>query len=187
MNLIISADINWGIGKNNRLLFRIIPDMRNFKEKTVGGAVIMGRKTLESLPGSRPLNDRINIVMTRNPGRLEERYQKRNSPVGAALRFCRSLDELAFCIKGLDLGPDKVWVIGGAEIILLLSPFCEEAYVTRILAVGDADCRINEPDRAEGWSLAEMGEIEEWEGLRYRFDRYKNNAAKPLPEPLVSQ
>ena len=54
MKCILSADKNWGIGKGNALLVSIPSDMKQFREKTSGNVVIMGRKTLESFPGGLP-------------------------------------------------------------------------------------------------------------------------------------
>ena len=66
MNLIAAADLNWGIGKDGGLLISLPGDMKYFKEKTSGKVVIMGRATLESLPGGKPLPNRTNIVLTTN-------------------------------------------------------------------------------------------------------------------------
>ena len=55
MNLIAAVDNNWAIGKNNQLLVRIPMDQKFFREMTTGKVVVMGRKTLESFPNSRPL------------------------------------------------------------------------------------------------------------------------------------
>lgn len=67
MKAILSADKNWGIGCQNKLLIQIPSDMKFFREKTAGRTVVMGRKTLESLPGGQPLKNRRNIVLTKNP------------------------------------------------------------------------------------------------------------------------
>ena len=67
MKAILSADRNWGIGYQNKLLVSIPSDMRFFREMTEGKVIVMGRKTLESFPGGRPLKNRTNIVLTRNP------------------------------------------------------------------------------------------------------------------------
>ena len=64
MNLIAAVDNNWAIGKNNQLLVRIPMDQKFFREMTTGKVVVMGRKTLESFPNSRPLKNRTNIVLT---------------------------------------------------------------------------------------------------------------------------
>ena len=66
MNLIVAADSNWGIGKDNKLLVSIPADMEFFRTTTTGKVVIMGRKTLESFPGGLPLKNRVNIVITGN-------------------------------------------------------------------------------------------------------------------------
>lgn len=66
MNLIAAADENWGIGKNGGLLAHISGDMKYFRETTKGKIVVMGRKTLESFPGGKPLKNRVNIVLTGN-------------------------------------------------------------------------------------------------------------------------
>ncbi len=64
MNLIAAADLNWGIGKDGNLLTHLSGDLKYFKQKTSGKVVVMGRATLESLPGGRPLPERTNIVLT---------------------------------------------------------------------------------------------------------------------------
>ena len=67
MKLIVAADRNWAIGKNNKLMWSIPADMKFFRETTQGNVVIMGRKTLESFPQSQPLAGRNNIVITKDP------------------------------------------------------------------------------------------------------------------------
>lgn len=66
MDLIVSVDENWGIGKDNQLLVRISADLKRFRKMTTDNIIIMGRKTLESFPDGKPLPNRINIVMTHN-------------------------------------------------------------------------------------------------------------------------
>ena len=63
MKLILAADRNWAIGKDGDLLCHLPGDLKYFKEKTVGKTVIMGRGTLESLPGKKPLPKRENIIL----------------------------------------------------------------------------------------------------------------------------
>ena len=65
IKLIVAVDSNYGMGYNNDLLFRIKEDLQRFRELTTGHFVVMGRKTYESLP--RPLPERTNVVVTRNP------------------------------------------------------------------------------------------------------------------------
>ena len=66
MKAILSADKNWGIGYQNKLLVSIPSDMKFFRETTTGNVVVMGRKTLESFPNGLPLKNRVNIVLTGN-------------------------------------------------------------------------------------------------------------------------
>ena len=66
MDIIVAVTSDWAIGKDGSLLYSIPDDMRFFREKTKGAAVVMGRATLESFPGGRPLKDRRNIVLTKN-------------------------------------------------------------------------------------------------------------------------
>ena len=63
MELIVAVSEDWGIGKDGNLLFSIPEDMKFFRQTTQGKTVVMGRKTLESLPGGKPLKNRQNIVL----------------------------------------------------------------------------------------------------------------------------
>lgn len=64
MNVIVAVDKNWAIGNKGQLLTAIPADQKLFREETMGKVVVMGRKTLESLPGGQPLYGRTNIVLT---------------------------------------------------------------------------------------------------------------------------
>ena len=123
MDIIVCIDKNNGIGKDGGLLFRIPEDMAYFRRMTVNKTVIMGRKTLESLPGGRPLENRRNIVLTRNRDRV---------PNGADA--VSSIDELKRAI-----GSDKAFVIGGESIYAMLLDYCERAYVTEVEDGSPAD------------------------------------------------
>ena len=65
MKLILAADENWAIGRDGGLLCHIPGDLKYFKQRTTGKTVVMGRATLESFPGGKPLPNRKNIVLTR--------------------------------------------------------------------------------------------------------------------------
>lgn len=164
MDIIVCIDKNNGIGKDGRLLFRIPEDMAYFRRMTVNKTVIMGRKTLESLPGGRPLENRRNIVLTRNKGGV---------PEGAYA--VSSIDELKAAI-----GRDEAFVIGGESIYAMLLDYCERAYVTEVEACGNADCFFQDIRSMPNWRLAEQGEEREHGGLKYRFNVYKNHSIKEL-------
>ena len=91
MNLIVAADRNWAIGKNNKLLVSIPSDMKFFRETTKGNIVVMGRKTLESFPQGQPLKNRVNIVISGNMN-----YEVKGAvvvhSVKEALEECRKYD-----------------------------------------------------------------------------------------------
>jgi dihydrofolate reductase len=98
------------------------------------------------------------------------------------VRACAGLAELAVCLAELAAPEDKVWVIGGAEIYRLLLPYCREAHVTRFMANGGADCFMIDLARAPGWVLAGRGEIQRWENLNFRFERYVQAAPRALAQ-----
>ena len=164
MKAILHADKNWGIGKNNSLMFRIPADMNFFKETTTGNIVVMGSNTLKSLPGGNPLKDRINVVLY--PG-----AEKRNDCI-----IVNSLGGLFSEIKKYD--GDKVFVIGGAMLYKTLLPYCSEVLVTKVDAVGDADVFFENLDLNNDFKLVYESEALETNGLRIRFTTYKNLALK---------
>ena len=113
MNAIAAVSAAWGIGREGDLLFRISGDLKRFRALTSGGTVIMGRKTLDSLPGGRPLPKRRNIVLTRDSAFARE-----------GVEAARSLEEVLSLTEGED--PETVWVCGGGEVYRMLLPFCPE-------------------------------------------------------------
>lgn len=161
MNLIVCVDKNWAIGKKGKLLASIRDDMEFFREKTLGGAVIMGRKTLESLPGGRPLPDRVNIVLSSNPS-----YK---APEGVIL--CRTVDEVLSAIK--DYKQDRVFSIGGGSVYKLLLPYCDTAYVTKIDFAYDADTFFPNLDKDEEWELSEKSPEHTSFDLSFFFCTYR--------------
>ena len=64
MNAIVIVDKNWAIGKNGGLLVHLPGDLKYYRQKTTGNIIVVGRKTLESFSGGKPLPDRTNIVIT---------------------------------------------------------------------------------------------------------------------------
>lgn len=164
MNLIVVVDQNWGIGKENDLLFRLPLDMKeNFVKKTTGQIVVMGRKTLESFPGQRPLKNRVNIVLTR-----DESYQKEG------VILCHTFDEAVATAQKAAKAQDKtIYVIGGGSIYAGLLPFCDTAYITKVSADGNADVFFPNLDMAEDWECINHGEELIDNGYRIRFCTYK--------------
>ena len=119
MKIIVAADKNWGIGKDNKLLVSIPADMKMFRQETTGKVCVMGRKTLESFPGGLPLKNRINIVLTRN-----ENYKVKDAII------VHSIEELMEELKKYPA--EDVYCIGGDTIYKQLLPYCDAAQVTKI-------------------------------------------------------
>ena len=67
MNFLVSADKNWAIGKNGRPLVTIPAERQLLLKETAGKTVVMGRRTLETLPGGQPLGGRTNLVLSEDP------------------------------------------------------------------------------------------------------------------------
>ena len=165
MRAIFCADEKWGIGKGNGLLFSLPKDMKFFRETTRGKVVVMGRKTLESFPGGKPLKGRVNIVLSS--------HESKEGTVGA-----KSLNELLQLLKGYP--EDDVFVIGGESVYRALLPYCSEVYVTKVAADGKADTFVPDLDEDEAFVLTAEGEPVEDNGYTLRFCTYKNRAPKPL-------
>lgn len=162
MNLIVNADKNWGIGKNNELLVQIPNDMKMFRSTTIGNVVVMGRKTLESFPNGKPLPKRTNIVLTKN---------KNYAAKGAIV--VHSKEEL---LEELKKYPEEdIFVIGGESIYRMLIPYCTTAYVTRTDYAYDADTYFPNLDELPEWKLVEESEEETYFDIEYRFTKYEKS------------
>ena len=122
--LIAAVGRNRELGKNNSLIWKLPDDLYRFSVLTRDHIVVMGRKTLESIPG--PLARREMIVLTRQP--IEGFYteQNKNSPVKA---FGSIDDVLTYCNSK---NADKLFVIGGAEIYKQFLPLAHELDLTLI-------------------------------------------------------
>lgn len=151
IELIVAMDNNRVIGYDNKLIWYIPLDLKNFKFLTSGHTIIMGRKTWESLP-KRPLPDRNNVVITRNPEYVAD---------GAVV--VHSLEE------ALQQSPGKVFVIGGAEIYKQALPYADFIHITYVYNnyIGDA---FFPEYNAE---LVAKGDMMEHNGTKYQFCKYK--------------
>lgn len=160
MNLIVAVDKNWAIGKENKLLVSIPADMKFFRETTTQKVVVMGRKTLESFPGGRPLKNRINIVLTSDPS-----YQVKDAVV------MHSVEELLQELK--QYKEEDIFVIGGESIYRQLLPYCSLAHVTKIDHAYEADTYFPNLDEMEDWEVTGESEEQTYFDLEYTFTRYE--------------
>lgn len=166
---IVAVDENNGIGYQGELLARIPEDMKRFKElTTASGMVIMGRNTWESM-GKKPLPDRTNIVITRTPSELVEKYSNQH-------QFFMNLSSARGFLDWADasgVAPGDAYVIGGASIYEQLLPLCDTVELTRIYkAFEKVDAYFPLLDSQE-WKQVAESELKEYNGLQYQFITYK--------------
>lgn len=168
MKVILHADKEWGIGKGNDLMFHLPTDMKFFREMTTGKVVVMGRKTLSSFPGGKPLKNRTNIVMSRT----------KSDFIGNSkdIVIVHSLKQLLAEVKRYP--SEDVYIIGGASIYHKLIPYCTEAYVTRVDAIGHADKFVQNFDTNKNFKLETESPPIKDNGYTIRFCKYRNLSPK---------
>jgi dihydrofolate reductase len=132
ISIIVAASQNNVIGVDGKLPWNIPEDLKHFKNYTMGSAMVMGRKTFESLPGVLP--GRIHIVLTR------DKEWKPSKPDSQVL-VCHSLTDLMSMIVNF---PNLV-VIGGGEIYQLLLPYVTEIMLTRVNVICEGDTTFSVP------------------------------------------
>ena len=160
MKAILSADRNWGIGYQNKLLVSIPSDIRFFREMTEGKVIVMGRKTLESFPNGLPLKKRINIVLTH-----DRSYQVKDAVI------VHDKEELLEELK--KYREDDVFVVGGGSVYELLLPYCDTAYVTRIDMAYQADTFFPDLDQDPEWELTEESDEQTCFDIEFTFTVYR--------------
>ena len=156
MNLIVAVDKNWGIGKDGDQLVYLKEDLKRFKALTTGHPVILGRKTLATFPGGRPLKNRRNLILSRTMG---------EAPQGAEV-FSTAETLLA-------AAPEDSFVIGGASVYEQLLPWCSTAYVTHIQAEFPADRFFPDLDASPEWERREESAPLEQDGIVFRYVTYR--------------
>lgn len=165
MNLIASADKNWAIGLNNKLLVRIPEDMKFFQKTTTGKVVVMGRRTLESLPGGQPLKNRTNIVLTKDRG-----FQAKG------VTAVHSMEELLEELK--QYRSEDIYVIGGESIYREMLGLCDIAHITKLEYEYEADAWFPNLEEAKDWELVETSEEQTYFDLEYHFLKYERKKKK---------
>ena len=159
MKAILSADRNWGIGYQNKLLVSIPSDMRFFREMTEGKVIVMGRKTLESFPNGLPLKKRVNVVLTH-----DRSYQVKDAVI------VHDKEEL---LEELKKYQEDIFVFGGGSVYELLLPYCDTAYVTRIDMDYQADTFFPDLDQDPEWELTEESDEQTCFDIEFTFTVYR--------------
>lgn len=163
INLIVAADINWGIGYNNELLEKIPEDLKRFKELTSGSskAVVMGRKTWDSLP-IKPLPNRVNIILSRD-----------YTNIIAGQAILSSMENIQHLFKTAN--DIDYYIIGGGQIYKELLPYCDKVYLTRIFKQHDnIDTYFPNIDKQfTSWKIIDRSEIK-GDLIPYQFITYEH-------------
>ncbi len=164
ISAIVCVDENWGIGYQGKLLAHIPEDMKFFKDKTTNNAVIMGRKTYDSLP-LKPLPNRTNIVITSKKNKTHDN----DATSYVSMKFIKTyFDTLS------QKSMANYYIIGGGQIYKELLPYCDKVYVTKVFHCYDnADTYFPNIDNIPEWEIESASEIKEYNNIKYQFCTYK--------------
>lgn len=165
MNLIVAVDKNWSIGNQGQLLVSIPEDKRLFREETLGKVIVMGRKTLESLPGKQPLYGRVNIVLTKNPD-----YKVKGAIVCHS--FLEVMEELG------KYEENDCFIIGGQSMYEQFLPLCNIAHVTYIDYLYNADTHFPNLDQDSEWEMTRESDEQTYFNLCYTYRLYERKNTK---------
>lgn len=159
MNLVVTVDENWAIGRGSLQLTQIPAQQRYVRNLTAGGIVIMGHKTLLMQPQGIPWYGCKNMILSRNPALTVK---------GAAV--VNSMDALRKMIK--ELPGENIYICGGESIYKELLPDCDTAFVTFIEKQYDADRYIPNLEKSGEWTLAEESDEQTYFDITYYFRKY---------------
>lgn len=156
MKAIVAVDTNWAIGKDGDQLCYLSADLKRFKELTTGHPVILGRKTLSTFPGARPLKGRRNMILSRDPD-----FQVEGAEV------YHNVESL------LAQAPGDSFVIGGGSVYRALLDYCDTVYVTKISRGFPADTWFPDLDEDPAWRVAGVEDPLEENGIPFRYVTYE--------------
>ena len=163
--LIAAVDRNWGIGNKGQMLTVIPADQKLFRQETMGKIIVMGYKTFLTFPAQRPLDGRINLILTK---------KKALSVKGAEI--CHSVEEALVRIDELKkekhLTDVDVVIIGGESVYRQFLPFCDTAQITWIDFSYVADTHMVDLEK-EGWELVRRSGEQTFFNLCYEFREYR--------------
>lgn len=163
---IVAVDKNYGIGRTNKetdkgeLLFKLKKDMRFFQDLTTGaGFVVFGETTYLSLP-TRPLKDRVNIVLCPEGHEYEDCICFHD--------FNKLLTFVQTVAKRFD-----VCICGGGMLYRSMLPYYDKVFVTKVDADGDAEVFFPNLDERTDFQITNESETFEENGLSYKFVTYE--------------
>lgn len=164
MILLFSVDNNWNVGYKGDVLYKISEDLKRFRRLTTGNIVVMGRKTFDSLPDSKALSNRENIVITRNKD-----FNPPNTIV------VNSITELFDILKQMNPNNEKeVFMIGGGNIANQVISSCHKAYITKIFkSFENTDASLHNLDKDDKWEIYKESDIYTDGDIKYQYVNYK--------------
>jgi dihydrofolate reductase len=155
LNIIVALAEDNVIGCDNRLIWHISEDLKHFRELTSGHPVIMGRKTYESI--GKPLPDRLNIVLSRNPD--------------LQIAGCICVTSLKDAIATAHRADENYFVIGGSDLYRQTLPQADVIYLTRVQHKYEGDAFF--PEISADWRETERIDFERGRNFEYPFSFIK--------------
>lgn len=156
---IVCVSNNWCIGKNNNLLFHLPKDFEFFKDQTIHEVVLCGRKTLESLPGNRPLKNRSTICLCSEENKRADCFCIHNFE--EALKLAQELSKT-----------QDIWIIGGQSIYEKFIDFCDMVWVTKVNDEINGDAFFPNLDIKDNFKLVWESDPETDNGYEIKFCQY---------------
>ena len=157
ISIIAAIGKNRELGLNNQLLWHISDDLKHFKELTNNHAIIMGQKTFESI--GRPLPNRLNIVLSRDPAFRRD-----------DITICNSIDDAISKAQGYN---DEVFIIGGGSIYAQTIELADKLYLTLVDKTYNADTFF--PDYSSFNKTVSESETKKDNDLEYKFIELEKN------------
>lgn len=157
MNAIVAVDQNWAIGKGGDQLIYLKEDLKRFRALTLGHPIVVGRKTLATFPGGKPLKGRDNLVLSQT--------------AGFSVEGARVFGSVEALLKEV---PQDAFVVGGSSVYAALLPWCERVYVTYLEAVfPGADTFFPNLDALGEWEIENEETPQAEAGFLYRYRTYR--------------
>lgn len=164
MELIVAVYDDWGIGCDGTQPVALSADRRFFRETTKGACVLVGRRTLADFPGGKPLPNRVNVVLSRKTDAID----------GTVV--CHSPEEAV----AVTAQYPRVMVIGGGSVYRQMLPYCNRAYVTKVHNTPASDTFFPNLDADTQWTLTEVLESGEENGIAYEMCLYERKSEKSV-------
>ncbi len=156
ISIIVAVAENGAIGKDNQLLWRLSDDLKQFKALTTGHAVIMGRKTYESI--GKPLPNRTNIVITRQAKVSDDESVRTANSIEKAIEMAKEVK-----------GDEEIFIIGGGNIYEQSLELTDKIYLTEVKVTIEGDTHFPEL-RANEWKEVSRKSYQKNEKNDHDFD-----------------